>query len=616
MRRHTRTAWTVRLACLAVLGAAGLASASTASTAADAEGSEHTPAVVVAKVTGPGSVSATDTKWAVTGTDLGIAWDNGSGQTLTLFGDTFGAWSGPGGGGGDWRSNVLLRSDDKDLTDGITYSSAPVDRPGHAKELIPSAKVDNVEMTTIPTAATSIGNRQVMAYMSVKHWGPPGLWDTNFNQFAWSDDNGENWSTQGAPRWTNTADGNHPFQMAAFVKRDGYLYMFGTPNGRVGAAHVARVPEASAFDKSAWRYWDGKRWGTDDLAASAVVPAPVSELSVAWNEYTKSYLMMYLKGPNIVLRHAPAPEGPWSEPQVAASFADHPALYGGFIDPRSSGSDLYFVMSMWNPYNSYLLRVSLDPSGRIVNPNVVADGGWERQTTSGTSAPWVCTGRCGTDASHVTAHVGDHNGWVRNNRGWNSLHQDLRVEPSTDYVFTGWIRTSGNVDNGYIGVRSPGRQIISERNFRATTAWTRVEIPFNSGDRSAIQVFGGIWTDNGDMWLQLDDFSVVKARTATPPPVGVSANVSAVSQCNRQTANLQVRVVNDEAIPMKVHVGTAIGSRSKSRLASGDTFATSFIARKPKSSLPSGQVTVTVTVQRPTGPVSADYTVGYQDVSC
>src|SRR5699024_5687343 len=91
------------------LAAAGGASASEAGSSV----------VLVEEMTGAGAVTDTAARWQVEGTDLGIMWDDGHGGVLTAFGDTFGDWSGDGGGGQDWRSNVLLRSTDADLTDGM-----------------------------------------------------------------------------------------------------------------------------------------------------------------------------------------------------------------------------------------------------------------------------------------------------------------------------------------------------------------------------------------------------------------------------------------------------------------------------------------------------------------
>jgi hypothetical protein len=469
------------------------------------------PAVVVAKVTGPGSVSNTPAAWGVYGTDLGIAWDNGAGQTLFAFGDTFGStWHTPGGNGNDWRSQVLLRSTDTVLSDGVSFVSAATDTPGHAKELIPSQKIDDVEMTVIPTAGVSVGSRQYLAYMSVRHWGVPGSWDTNYAAIAYSDDNGQTWVTAGGPRWDNPA-GTDPFQMASFARAGGYVYVFATPNGRLGDVHVARVPEGSILDKTAYRYWDGSAWvaGSDTLATS-VVAGPVAELSVRYDSTRALWLMTAMRGTDIVLWTSSSPTGPWSAPQVIVSDADFPGLYGGFQHPWSSGDDLYLMVSQWDPYNVYLLRVSLDASGTIVRPNLVADPGFERQPSSTASSPWSCLGNCGVD-SQIWGFSGDRNGFVRYNSGWHDIHQSVAVQPNTNYVLTAWLRTSSNNDNGFVGVRVPGGSPIAEANFKAVSAWTRITVPFNSGARSAVELFTGIWTNNGDMWVQVDDYAIVQA---------------------------------------------------------------------------------------------------------
>ncbi|NRQ32760.1 DUF4185 domain-containing protein [Nonomuraea sp. NN258] len=502
---------------LAGLLPAAHAQATTATTTATATSAAATttataarsPAVVVSKLTGPGSLSATDVNWKVKATDLGIMWDNGAGQILAAFGDTFGdTWRPPGANGDDWRSQVLLRSTDRNLADGMSFSGAATDAPGHAKQLIPSKKIDGDEITVIPTAGVSVGTRQYLAYMSVRHWGDPGVWDTNHASIAYSDDNGQNWVT-GGPRWDNPGGTNH-FQMAAFVRRDGYVYLFGTPNGRNGAAYLARVPETAVLTKSAYQYWTGDAWRTgQDTQAVPVVAAPVSELSVQFNAYTGKWLMTYLRGSDVVLRSAPAPTGPWSAPSVVASSADFPGLYGGFMHPWSPGPDLYLALSEWTPYNVYLIRIRLNPDATITNPNLVGDPSFERQTTGTVSAPWAVRGNGGID--HGTwAFTADRNAFVRYNRGWHDLHQVVAVERNTNYTLTGRLRTSPNNDNGFFGVRNPGGLPFAEVNFRAVGAWTKFTVTFNSGQRGSVEVFAGIWTDNGDMWLQLDDVALVK----------------------------------------------------------------------------------------------------------
>src|SRR5437660_1875943 len=51
----------------------------------------------VAVLTGADSLNATEARYAVKGTDLGILWADQRGQILVAFGNTFGAgWAGPG----------------------------------------------------------------------------------------------------------------------------------------------------------------------------------------------------------------------------------------------------------------------------------------------------------------------------------------------------------------------------------------------------------------------------------------------------------------------------------------------------------------------------------------
>lgn len=133
-------------------------------------------AVTVAKLTGQQSINATDSRYAVFGTDLGVTWDNGKGQTLIAFGDTFGSgWIGFGGGGDDWRCQTLARTSDTDLSDGVSFGDMVTDRPGHAKQLLPCKQSEaDGEVTVIPTAGIAVGNRQYLHTTSRSRRGVPG----------------------------------------------------------------------------------------------------------------------------------------------------------------------------------------------------------------------------------------------------------------------------------------------------------------------------------------------------------------------------------------------------------------------------------------------------------
>ena len=110
-------------------------------------------------MTGPDSPNNTIEKFAITGTDLGIMWDNGdpaNHQVLMAFGDTYGYC---GVRGQQWRYNTLMRSQDGALSNTISvpngvvgnqYSGSPLWAPGLSKQIINSTKWAPSETGIIP----------------------------------------------------------------------------------------------------------------------------------------------------------------------------------------------------------------------------------------------------------------------------------------------------------------------------------------------------------------------------------------------------------------------------------------------------------------------------------
>jgi len=105
-----------------------------------------------------------NTSWAnVYGTDVGVMWFNGvNGKTQLAFGDTF---SGPNMSG-NWRSNVLLLSEDTQLYDGLTLENT-----GPATQFIPAAPRQvffiGSEVTNIPSSAVFANGEKYVNYFSV-----------------------------------------------------------------------------------------------------------------------------------------------------------------------------------------------------------------------------------------------------------------------------------------------------------------------------------------------------------------------------------------------------------------------------------------------------------------
>ena len=327
-----------------------------------------------------------NTKWAeVYGTDLGIMWFNGvNGYTQLAFGDTFG---GPNMSG-DWRSNVLLLSDDTELYDGLSLINT-----GYAPQFIPAARNQvffiGSEVTNIPTAAIYADAENYVNYMSVKSWDTPGRWTTNYSAISMYDPATDKWVLQPATvrsaGWFRSSTpyvaGSQNFQQMAYVLQPEdqvapgdtrYLYAFGTPAGRAGSAFLSRVPETTITDLSQYEYWDGSTWVLDRPAVAAPVigDSPnsgglfgffidlannpnffggwfagftgaktggnVSEMSVQYNEYLDKYVMLYGNGfNNVILRTADTPEGQWSDPVTIATSISYPGLYAPMIHPLS-----------------------------------------------------------------------------------------------------------------------------------------------------------------------------------------------------------------------------------------------------------------------------------------
>ncbi|GAB3283788.1 DUF4185 domain-containing protein [Parasphingorhabdus pacifica] len=331
----------------------------------------------IAKITGEDSCNTTASRFGVTATDLGVLWDNGGGGVLAAFGDTYGeGWGGFGAGprSADWRFNVLARSTDTELDSGLRLDPVVRRDDGTAGEFLAGDGSCAHEHTVIPTAGIAVGGRNYVHYMSVRRWGVPGVWHTNYGGLAYSDDGGRSWTKSARAVWPNRGQrwfsrfrrrdqGGRSFQMVAFAGvLDRRVYLLGTPSGRFGPGHLARVGVDDLLDPGGYEYWTGAGWVRDPFAAAPVLSAPVAELSVQYNRHFGRWFAVHLDEPRgaIVLRTAPELVGSWSAGQVLASGARYPALYGGYQHPWAADRPaIHFTMTRWGPYNVFLLRADL-----------------------------------------------------------------------------------------------------------------------------------------------------------------------------------------------------------------------------------------------------------------
>jgi hypothetical protein len=305
----------------------------------------------------------TDELYNVGGTDLGIIWDMENGSYGLFFGDTYGRSFKPAGGGpgpaGNWRSNVLAFSNDTDLDDGLSFSNMALDSNGNAREIAFSAKntSGNGDYTAIPTGAIRADGVDYLHYMNIRTWDG---WVTNYSSLYSSNDNGITWKRCNEVLFSS----NSNFGQVAYAKKDGYVYMMGTPTGRDGSACLARIPEKSMLKKSDYEYWNKQEgWVKgNENAATVVVEGKVGEASLMYHQKFKRWIFTYLDADKYALIYRDAPDitGPWAPEKVLVYSKDYPALYGSFMHPGKASEDkLYFTMSQWDPYNVFLMRANM-----------------------------------------------------------------------------------------------------------------------------------------------------------------------------------------------------------------------------------------------------------------
>jgi len=305
----------------------------------------------------------TTTRFDVYGTDLGIVWEIEPGYYGLFFGDTNGEGFVPSDGGGgtgedNWRGNVLLFSRDNDLEDGLEICGGAMDKTGkYAREICLSRHIGYGDWTSIPTGAVHANGCEYIHYMNIKTWDG---WTTNHSKMYRSQDKGQTWTLCPDIEW----GGESNFGQVGFFRHvDGYIYMMGTQTGRQSGAKIARFHEENIENKDCYEFWTGEQWlDAQEDKAVTVIKDKVGELSVAYLDKLSKWVVLYISEPRseITLRWADEPQGPWSDPVKLVSMVEYPICYGSFIHPISYNSDhLYFVMSSWRPYNTYLMKVDV-----------------------------------------------------------------------------------------------------------------------------------------------------------------------------------------------------------------------------------------------------------------
>lgn len=341
----------------------------------------------VGALTGP-TAPVNQQPFDICGTDLGTMTEQ-NGRVYFAFGDTFGydgtTCANKGGvGGPNWRSNTFASAVVTDPSGGIPLSDWLVGSDGKAIAVIQGEHDaadagPGTEQTKIPTALVSVDDTIYLHFMSVRGFAAAGgVWDCNYTTFVYSADDGQTWTTSA----TQFSSGTSNFVELALTNAEtpdnpdgSYVYAFGTPSGRFGGAQLGRAPGSSLTDPTTWEYLTAVPaagaspvWSSDVTKAATLIPAPVGEASILWNPAISRWMYTYLNQntSTLELREADHLWGPWSDPHTLATATAYPALYGAFMTPSllsADGRTLYFIMSQFGPYNTFVMKAQLTFAG-------------------------------------------------------------------------------------------------------------------------------------------------------------------------------------------------------------------------------------------------------------
>ena len=121
--------------------------------------------------------------------------------------------------------------------------------------------------------------------------------------------------------------------------------------------------EENIENQTEYEFWNGSGWiKGNETAATPLFNDISGELSIAYHPEFKKWILLYFNSTryDISFRTADHIIGEWSKPQKLVEGWQYSQLYGSYIHPISlKGNILYFIMSMWLPYNTYLMSAEL-----------------------------------------------------------------------------------------------------------------------------------------------------------------------------------------------------------------------------------------------------------------
>ena len=328
---------------------------------------------------GQPTLSQTDTRCGVVGTDLGSSFEH-EGRLFFLFGDT---WGRPGA-----RDAFAWTKSHDPKTIRLEFT---LDKDGKWLPVtVPGVDLGAFE---VPSGGVSVGGK--MYVVVTTDWSPEKS-VMGRSVLAVSTDDGKTFKA------LYDLSKDH-FINVSFWASNGWLYIFGSGAYRRSSAFLARVRPADLPERSQLRYFQGfgldksPQWSAREQDAAPLFRHDViGEFSVAYCKPLRRYVMLYnsTSPRGIVMRSAATPSGPWSEGtvifdpwrdsgyghfmHVPANFktgkpdtlsdpgreAEWGGEYGPYLMARftTGGAGrcrLFYTLSTWNPYQVIVMQTDL-----------------------------------------------------------------------------------------------------------------------------------------------------------------------------------------------------------------------------------------------------------------
>ncbi len=281
------------------------------------------------------------------GADGAYSVDLGKGRILWMFGDSFVAQN-----HADANDNPIFLRNTVALETGTDPSRATIGFYwGAADDGGPRSFLDQDGADWFwPGGGARIDDLLVLFYGRIH---TPSDDPNGFEQIGWRavlvddpDDEPSAWNFRDA---TLPADSKGLGLANAILLNGAYVYAYAESNDELHPIYLARwnATDAANGDLSAPQWWCGSSYDPACASPAKIISSGAPELSVHADGRIAPFVMVQTEGygaTTLAIRTAPAPEGPWSDPQSffrpPESNLEDAFIYAGKAHPELTGADL------------------------------------------------------------------------------------------------------------------------------------------------------------------------------------------------------------------------------------------------------------------------------------